>query len=355
MQPLSIYAGKLALKTIREQGIRPEMFSALLGASGGPKWFVLYGLDKVLFSEFMQSSTQALDIIGSSIGAFRAACFSHHDTVAAIERLADGYSNTVYSQKPTVREITEKGIALLQHVMTEQGVAEILSQQHKKLHIVVAKCRGMASREVRWQQGSALALAAARNAMGRGKLQKSFTRVVFSNTDSLFKFSEQIPIATQHVKLSPENIHMALMATGSIPLVIQGVQDIPGADKGVYRDGGIIDYHFDLQIATPGLVLYPHFSKTPIPGWFDKGLKKRQCHPSSYDNVVMLVPSDDFVASLPYAKIPDRKDFEKMDAQQRIPYWHKVMAESHRLGDAFLAWVYSPDPSKFVQSIQLSR
>lgn len=355
MQPLSIYAGAKARKTIQQHGIRPEMFSAVLGASGGPKWFVLYGIDKVLFSEFLDLTSRPIDIIGSSIGAFRAACFAHHDTKAAIERLADRYSNTVYSEKPTVAEITEKGVALLAHLMGETGVTEVLNHPSKHLHIIVAKSHGMAAKEIRWQQGTALGLAAARNAVSRAKLQKSFTRVVFSNTDSLFDFSEQVAIKTEHVKLQPDNMLMALMATGSIPMVIQGVPDIPGGGKGVYRDGGIIDYHFDMQIRTPGLVLYPHFSKTPIPGWFDKTLKKRQCHPKSYDNVVMVVPSDEFIASLPYAKIPDRKDFESMSAQERIPYWHKVMSESERLGDAFLEWTNSPNPSKFVQAIQLNR
>jgi hypothetical protein len=343
------------MRTIQEQGVTPQMFSAMLGASGGPKWFVLYGLDKVIFSEFLDKSTQPLDVIGSSIGAFRSACFAHHDTTAAIERLADRYSNTVYSEKPTVQEITQKGIALLDNMIGQDGVQEVLNHSKRRLHIVVAKSHGLAAREIRWQQGAALGLAATRNAIGRAKLQKSFTRVIFSNTDELLSFNEQVPIKTKHVKLRPDNLHMALMASGSIPMVIQGVPDIPGAGQGMYRDGGIVDYHFDMQINTPGLVLYPHFAKTPIPGWFDKALKARQCHPSSYDNVVMVVPSDEFVNALPYSKIPDRKDFETMGAQERIAYWHKVMSESHRLGNEFLEWTNSPNPSKFVQPIQLRR
>ncbi|MFC4699557.1 patatin-like phospholipase family protein [Glaciecola siphonariae] len=355
MEALSIYAGPKARETIEREGISADTFSAVLGASGGPKWFVLYGLDKVLFSEFMDKRTQPVDIIGSSIGAFRSACFTQQDTKAAIERLADKYSNTVYSERPSVQEITSKGVALLDYMMGDTGVDNVLNQQIKRLHIVVAKSRGLAAKERKWQQGTALGLAAARNAIGRSKLQKSFTRVVFSNTNTLLDFDEQIALQTEHVPLSASNTLMALMATGSIPMVIQGVPDIPGAGRGMYRDGGIIDYHFDIKLNTPGLVLYPHFAKTPIPGWFDKGLKRRQCHPSSYDNVVMLVPSDEFIASLPYQKIPDRKDFSKMSPEQRIPYWHKVMAESERLAQAFVEWVGSSNPSKNVQAIRLQR
>nr|WP_136249581.1 patatin-like phospholipase family protein [Ningiella ruwaisensis] len=355
MQPLSIYAGKKAMAQIKQNGVHPEMFTAVLGASGGPKWFVLYGLDKVLFNDFMDKGVHTVDIIGSSIGAFRSACFAHNDPRAAIERLAHSYSNTIYSDKPSVREITEKGVKLLHYMMGEGGVDEVLSQSRKRLHIVVAESHGLAAKEIKWQQGTGLGLAAARNALGRAKLQKSFTRVVFSNTDTLFDFEEKVAIASRHVSLSHDNMLMALMATGSIPMVIEGVPDIPGAGPGVYRDGGIIDYHFDMKINTPGLVLYPHFYKTPIPGWFDKALKKRSCHADSYENVVLIAPSEEFVATLPYGKIPDRKDFETMPAKQRIDYWQKVMSASEQLGEAFLQWVNSENPSKFVQAIQLQR
>ena len=68
------------------------------------------------------------------------------------------------------------------------------------------------------------------------------------------------------------------------------------------------------------------------------GLTKNLNRPvlaENYDNTVMLVPSHKFVASLPYAKIPDRTDFTKMDANQRIKYWRKVLSETERLSDNF--------------------
>ena len=50
----------------------------------------------------------------------------------------------------------------------------------------------------------------------------------------------------------------------------------------------------------------------------------------------MLVPSAKFVASLPYGKIPDRKDFEQLDATTRIKYWQTVLQETDRLGEYFM-------------------
>ena len=178
--------------------------------------------------------------------------------------------------------------------------------------------------------------AGGRNFSSRSALQKSFTRSIFSSGNKPLSFTESIPYNTEHIALTEQNFLQALMASGSIPAVIEGVKDIPGAPLGMYRDGGIIDYHFDMAIQTDGLVMYPHFYAKPIPGWFDKGLKSRNCTPASYDNVVLITPSDEFVRQLPYGKIPDRKDFEDMDAETRIKYWHKVIRESDRLADEFL-------------------
>ena len=80
---LEIYAGKTALKTINENGFSQELFSGFLGASGGPKWFTLFGLDKYVFGEFFSTRQDVLNIVGSSAGAFRAACFGQQDPVAA--------------------------------------------------------------------------------------------------------------------------------------------------------------------------------------------------------------------------------------------------------------------------------
>ncbi len=355
MDALSLYAGPAALARIKQEGIQPEMFSAFLGASGGPKWFVLTGLDKVIFNEFMHKSNKHVDIIGSSVGAFRAACFAQNDPAAAIERLADGYSSMVYSEKPTVKEVTDKGVELLDRMMGDQGIHEVLSANDKSVHMVIARCHGLVAYESKVKQIAGLAIAAGRNAVSRQKLAKSFTRVIFSSNKNGLSFSEQVPIRTEQGYLSQDNFLTALMASGSIPAVIQGVKNISGIAKGMFRDGGIVDYHFDMKIKTPNLVLYPHFYSTPISGWFDKTIKSRNCHADSYDNVLIVAPSDTFVASLPNARIPDRKDFETMPSQERVPYWCKVIKESDRIAEQFLNIVEHADPAQFIKPINLIR
>jgi len=103
----------------------------------------------------------------------------------------------------------------------------------------------------------------------------------------------------------------------------------------MYRDGGIIDYHFDLDIKpASGLTLYPHFSPTQKAGWFDKNLA-RKVNTKYYKNTVMLVPSAAFIAQLSFAKIPDRKDFINLAPATRLKYWQRVLKASECLADEF--------------------
>jgi hypothetical protein len=337
MQVLDIYAGANALKRIKENGFSSDLFDFMLGASGGPKWFVLAGLDRIIFPEFFKGRTRPLDIIGSSAGAFRFACLAQNDPLAAINRLADRYSRTVYSDKPTANEITLSGLELLDYVLGDKGIEEIVDNPVFKAHFVVARCKGLTRFEAKPIQMAGLAASAGANAIKRKWLDKFYQRYFFSAPGSQLSVQDPVGMSSHFVPLAKNNLAQALMASGSIPIVIEGVENINGAPRGMYRDGGIIDYHFDLTFGpAEGLVLYPHFYSKPVPGWFDKSLKSRKPHSSSYDNVVMLVPSDDFVASLPYGRIPDRKDFKSMPAEQRIMYWQTVLSESDRLGEAFM-------------------
>jgi|TARA_A200000113_G_scaffold68513_3_gene59793 hypothetical protein len=336
--PLEIYAGKKARESIMKNGFTPELFSYFLGASGGPKWFSLAGLDRVLFPEWFANVKHQIHVIGSSAGAFRTICAVQNDPLAAINRLASSYSTTTYSSdKPTPREITAKAEDLLKEMVDEAGKQEVLSNSRFKAHLIVAKCLGATRFESKFRQLSGLAMSAAANTVNRRHLSRLYTRYVFSTPNTEFAIKDPYQLPTQYYTLTHGNIHTALLASGSIPVVIEGVQQIEGAPAGMYRDGGIIDYHFDLSFGPDdGLVLYPHFYDKPIPGWFDKGLKGRVPHRSSYDNVVMLVPSASFVANLPYSKIPDRKDFEVLDAKTRIQYWQTVLKETDRLGEYFM-------------------
>lgn len=340
-----IYAGKTALKTIEEQGFNESIFSSFIGASGGPKWFALYGWDKYIFGEFFKQRKKQLDIIGSSAGAFRAACFTQRDPVAAIERLAKNYSETRYSDNAKPAEITAKARELLDIMLGNNGVDEIINNPIFKAHFFVAKSGGVIASERKSLQALGLVKSYLLNRKNRALLAKQYERFVFSSTSQPLSFGDPDNIATRHVRLTADNLKPSLLASGAIPMVMQGIKDIPGCPKGMYRDGGIIDYHFDLNIQGSGLVLYPHFNASPKAGWFDKSLK-RNVHQSSYDNVVLICPAPAFIEALPYQKIPDRTDFTVLDPDARLKYWRQVFNDTERLAEHFDRFITQQDIGK---------
>ena len=345
---LDIYAGDTALKIIKEQGFQQQHFSSFLGASGGPKWFCLFGLDKYVFGEFFKDRQAPLNLVGSSAGAFRSACFAQQDPVAAITRMAKSYSETTYSAKPKPAEITAKARELLDYVLGERGVQQIIHNPVFKAHFLANKTNGFVSSEKNAIQILGLIKSIGFNRLDRRFIRDQYERFVFKAPSSTLKINDYCQFKTQYVDLTEHNLADALLASGSIPLVMQGIRDIAGAPKGMYRDGGIIDYHFDFQLENnDGLILYPHFNANPKAGWFDKNLK-RTVKPENYDNIVMLVPSKEFVESLPYSKIPDRTDFTDMDAEQRIKYWRTVLSETERLAESFHEFLINKD----IQRIQ---
>ena len=128
-------------------------------------------------------------------------------------------------------------------------------------------------------------------------------------------------------------------------MVMQGIKDISNAPKGMYRDGGIIDYHFDLKLNDQGLTLYPHFNAQPKSGWFDKS-SSRLVSGENYDKTVLLCPSPEFVQTLPFQKIPDRNDFVELDDATRINYWHTVFQTTEKLADSLRDFVSRQDLSR---------
>src|SRR5690606_19639078 len=140
---------------------------------------------------------------------------------------------------------------------------------------------------------------------------------------------------SRQIPMQPDNLRAALLASGSIPLVMEGVRDIPGVGPGTYRDGGLLDYHLDLPYQEPGLVLYPHFTNRVIPGWFDKSMPWRQAQSETPSRVLMLTPSSTYLAHLPPRKLPDRTNFKRYlgNHQGNERYWRQHMAERQRLRD----------------------
>lgn len=339
---LRIIAGRTALQRLRSDGFDKDAFTVMAGASGSAKWLVLGGLDRALATHFVAGRRNKLFLVGSSIGAWRSCCHAQADPLAAFDRFEQAYFEQRYSPQPPAEEVSRVTRGILATVLGTQGAAEVLSNPIARMNIVAVRARHLAASEIPWVQKTALGLAALANVVSRRTLSLSFERTLFHDPRDRAPFMDPDLFPATTVALSRENLAPALMATGAVPLVLEGVESIPGAPPGLYRDGGITDYHFDCPLSgEDGLVLYPHFYPYLVPGWFDKMLKWRRAGPHALDRTVILCPSESFVASLPGGKIPDRKDFWAFEPEERLRRWRIAVAESRRLGEEFSALVES--------------
>jgi len=335
MHALTLRAGPDALRLLRERGLRAEDVEIVPGASGGPKWLAIAGLDRFLFGDFLAAPrTRPIHLIGSSIGSWRMACLAQRDPLAALERGHHAYiHDQQYSPRPTTGEVTRVLGKVLDTLLGETGVAEILSHPWARLHVITSQGRGLANTTSRATLGAALTAAASLNVLSRRTLALHFRRVVFSNAGDQSPLLQLRDLPTHHAPLTADNLRDVLRASGSIPMVIDGVS-ILSAPGGLHWDGGVTDYHLDLDYGGGnGLVLYPHFYSHAVPGWFDKPLAWRRASARNFHRTLLLSPSDDFVRSLPNGRIPDRRDFGTMSESQRIRVWDAVRTASTALGD----------------------
>ncbi len=331
--PLRVLAGPDALAELRDGGLDPGRVRVIVGASGGAKWLALGGLDRVLFPWLLRGATGPIHAVASSIGTWRFACLCAKDPLSAISRFEQAYvEEQVYRGKPTAAEVSVECARILDAVLGPDGPRALAAHETVRLHVVTARFRHLGALE-----GTSLlfglGVAAALNAFARPALGASVERVVFDAAGDPGPFAPWRDLPTRHVPLTRKNVKQALAASAAIPIVVSGVRDPEGAPPGVYRDGGVADYHFGAEVDPPdGIALYPHFFPHIVPGWFDKGLQFRRTR--NLRRTVLFAPTPEFVASLPGGKIPDRTDF-RLPTSERVRRWRRVLERSRELGDAF--------------------
>lgn len=333
MLKLRFLAGPKAYRQIADQGLKPELFTQVLAASGGPKWLGIAALDKYLFGTFFKARETPLYTLGASSGAWRLACLAQLEPLAAYERLEREYIGQRYDTKPTAQEVSAKVAGIVSGILGEQQGADIVANPVIKSHFIACRGRHLNRLSHPAALGAGLATTAMSNLLSRRTLGWHFERYLFGCSDAMSPYRELKDLPGRHLALTSDNIGQVLLATGSIPWVLAPVTQIDGAPAGHYYDGGITDYHFDLPLAhAPGLTLYPHFYSKILPGWFDKSLPWRRAK-RNYDNALILAPSEDYVSQLPYGKLPDRNDFSRLSSEERIRYWQQAVQMSQVLAD----------------------
>ncbi len=349
IRALQAYAGPRALAHLRERGLKPADVRVIPAAAGGPKGLILNPLDRYLFGHWLHLSEHPVHLLGASIGAWRMACAMQPDPDAALAALAQGYIHQQFNvpagQWPDAAEVSRVFKQLLDAQFGGQE-AVLLAHRRYRLHVFTSRGRGPLLRRG-GRLGTPLGYlgAFASNLLQRRALGGWLQRVVFSDprTPLPFHLSD---FATARAALTSGNLGPAILASGSIPFVLQPVHNIAGAPAGAYWDGGITDYHLHLDYAAmpEGLVLYPHFQRALVPGWLDKGLKHRHAASAMLSNVVVLAPNPEWVRTLPGGKLPDRADFKawRHDPAGRIRAWQQALVAAAQLADEAADWLARP-------------
>lgn len=362
MPVLQIHAGPSALKLLRERRLAPEDVRIIPGAAGGPKGLVLGPLDRFLFGQWLTHSSHTIHLVGASIGAWRMATACLADPVSGFNELSRSYIHQRYDhlpgKLPKAAHVSEVFGAELDRQLGP-SIAQILSHPRYRLHVFTSRGRHLLGRQGRLRTPLGYLGAYATNAVSRKAMGGWLERVIFSDP------RDPLPLQlhdfrTHHVALNLANFRPSLLASCSIPFLLDAVHDIAGAPRGAYWDGGITDYHLHLDYASlssdansasrnaeagttgaNGLVLYPHFQSSVVPGWLDKALRHRHRASARLDNVVLVSPHPEWIAQLPNGKLPDRSDLQRYgdDAAGRARAWQIAVDESERLAECFADWI----------------
>jgi hypothetical protein len=352
MKALQVLAGPVAARRLRERGLQPEDIRAIPAAAGGPKGLVLNPLDRFLFGQWLPRSSQVVHLLGASIGAWRMACACLDNADEALAQLADDYVGQHYEHAPGKAPAASHVSALFEanlRLRFDGRAQEVLSHPRLRLHVFTSRGVRLLGRDGRVRTPLGYMGAFASNVVSRRAMGGFLERVIFSDP------RDKLPVPTHdyrthHVALAEANLARSILASCSIPFWLEAVDNIAGAPPGPYWDGGITDYHLHLDYAAlagearDGLVLYPHFQHTLVPGWLDKALRHRHRASARLANVVLLSPSAEWIATLPGAKLPDRNDFKTYvdDDGARMVAWRRAIAESERLAEEFEALARQP-------------
>ena len=352
---LHLQAGPEALEHCQENGLNMADFGYMLAASGGPKWLVLSGLDKYLCQQQRQAML-GINGLGTSAGAFRLACYARKDASHAIDEFAKQYIGTTYSGPHPRQPERDNSVKQILDTIVVGQEEEILASEFMRPHWITAQCHGLGSLPGQLPQVANLLASMVANRLGRKHFKHLYSRACFGPANSQLSIHDPYNLPTHYHQLTLENLYDSLLASGTIPLFSPLRQNVKGA-FGSHLDGGLVDYHFDLQLQAADrkdkpLILYPHFTAKPRAGWFDKKLQ-RPPTANSYSKVLLITPSDEFLSRLKNGQIPERNDFKVYDDTTRQTAWQHAADLSKALADELHEIIEKQDMSR-IAPLQLT-
>ncbi len=357
MKSICIKAGKRAYEIIQDGGLHLDLVTTYFAPATGPRWLIASGFDLTLLTNGLLGRVRSTHLVGSSAGALRFAAWLQPEPEKSYHALMESYIGTSYKRTDTPTTVQESLIGIVNSYIEDDALPFALANKKYRLAIITVRARNLVASESKWVQQLGLGIGFLLNAIKRSYIHYFAERVVFYNGPKPPHFCLRPGFHGRYIPLNAINFKYALVASGAIPLVVAGVRNIYGAPIGVYRDGGLIDYHLTHNYAATNddIVLFFNHQERIIPGWLDKKLSYRLPRVHDLDNVLMIHPSNGFVARLPGGKIPDRDDFAIFvdDPATRIRNWRDAVQHAEPLGEEFLELIESKKIKNVVEKIEI--
>lgn len=342
---IRIKAGKEAYEIISNGGFNLDLITSYFAPAGGPRWLVASGFDLTLLKSGLLGKQKPVLLAGASAGALRFAAWMQPEAEDSYRKLIDAYISMPFGKRDKPTTVFNALVDVINAYLEDDALSFALASKQYRLAVITARAKNLLASEAPWIQRLGFALSFLMNALDRSYLYNFAERVIFYTGAKPPDFCFQKGFCGRYVSLTEVNFKHAIIASAAIPMVISGVRDIYGAPTGVYRDGGLIDYHLTHRYGAKkgDMTLFFHHQERIIPGWLDKRLKSRKPDGMSLDNVLMVYPSPDFVAKLPGGRIPDRTDYATFvnDPRRRMENWRRAAEIAVPLGEEFLELVFS--------------
>ena len=357
MSNICIKAGKRAYEIIQDGSFHFDRVTTYFGPATGPRWLIASGFDLTLLKNGLLGRSKAIHLVGSSAGAMRFAAWLQPEPEKSYRTLIESYIGITYKRNDTPTTVLESLVNLANSYIEDDALSFALTNKKYRLAIITARAKNLVASELKWVQRIGIGICFLFNAINQSYIHDFAERVVFYNGPKPPHFCLRPGYRGRYIRLNEINFKYAVMASGAIPLVVAGIKDIYGAPSGVYRDGGLIDYHLTHNYAPTNedIILFFNHQERIIPGWLDKRLSYRRPQADILDNVVMIYPTDTFIAKLPGGKVPERDDFAIFidDPASRIKNWRRAVELAQPLGEEFLELVESKKIKDVVEKIKI--
>ena len=251
------------------------------------------------------------------------------DPVAALDRFEEAYIGQAYEKKPTPAKVTGESRRIFEVMIGRTASGKPSSHPHIRLHMGTVRSRGRLQPIEAAARLGLGAAATANDGLAR-LLGLFFERVVFhSRARPRVRVRD---LATQNAGLDADNLREATLASGSIPIVMAAIQDIP-----VRRADSIATAASPITISrtssSAGAHLLSAFLRQDRAGLVRQAAAWRRRADRLLDRTLFHRTVTGVRRDAAGRKVPDRDDSSRMKTAERQRRWNEALSACHRLGE----------------------